>query len=157
MSGYGQRDDVTPLYEDPRALQEAADSDLEKQLFGRQLDELERRLGYSSRLSRAFSIIETDFTNPKLSLDQASGFCGVEKNHLNFLLRRSSGATFHQLLLRYRVLKGAQLLSQDRSVIEISFSCGFGSVRSLQRNFHRLLGVGACQYRQTHRGRFLGP
>lgn len=136
-----------------RVAEEARDetgaSELEEKLFGQTLCELERRLSYSGRLSRAFSIIQTDFTNPRLNLAHASRICGAEKSYLNALLHRYSGATFHQLLVRYRVLKGARLLHEkNRTVLETAMSCGFGSVRTFNRNFRRLLGCGPCRFRK---------
>ena len=106
-----------------RVAEEALDEDrtfeLEEKLFGQKISELEHLLSYSGRLSRVFSIIRTDFKNPRLNLVHASQMCGVEKSHLNALLHRSSGATFHQLLVRYRVLKGARLLREkNRTVLE---------------------------------------
>ncbi len=136
-----------------RLAEEAPDEDgvseLEEKLFGQKISELERRLSYSDRLSRALSVIQTDFENPGLNLARASQICGVEKSHLNALLHRSSGATFHQLLVRYRVLKGARLLREkNRTVLETAISCGFGSVRTFNRNFQRFLGCGPCRFRK---------
>lgn len=137
-----------------RVAEEALDEDgtfeLEEKLFGEKIFELEQRLSYSDRLSRVFSIIQTDFRNPRLNLAHASHMCGVEKSHLNALLHRSSGATFHQLLVRYRVLKGARLLREkNRTVLETAISCGFGSVRTFNRNFRRLLGCGPWRFRKV--------
>ena len=132
--------------------------DLESKLFGTTLAVLEQRLSYSRRLTRAFDVIKSQFEDGDLTLDQASRTCGIEGSYLNRLLREYSGFTFHELLVRYRLLKVATLLSRNNStMLEAAISSGFGTLRTFDRNFKRFFGISPSRFRDLTRMRFRTP
>jgi transcriptional regulator GlxA family with amidase domain len=134
-------------------LKAAAAEPREIDLFSRPLASLAREVAYSRRLTCLLHLIETRFGS-QLSLAAAAAACGVEKNHLNSLLRKSTGFTFHQLLTRYRLLRAEQLIrTSDLNILEVALESGFGSVSSLERNFLSVFGQAPGQYRKHHRQR----
>lgn len=137
--------------EELERLEAAAAERREIDLFSRPLASLTREVAYSRRLTCLLHLIKTRFGS-KLSLAAAAAACGVEKNHLNWLLRKSTGFTFHQLLTRYRLLRAEQLIrTSDLNILEVALESGFGSLSSLERNFLSVLGQAPGQYRKHHR------
>src|SRR5438270_1476200 len=98
----------------------------EKKLFQQPLPGLITKLGYSRRLGRAWQLIERDYTDPSLDLERAAKVSGVSKNHLNVLLRETTGFTFYQLLIRYRLSRALNMMKlRNYSLLEIALENGF--------------------------------
>lgn len=115
---------------------------IEHFLFGQNLKRLIDSFGEDDRLIRTWSLIERRCSDEDLRLEQAAREAGASVTGLNTLLKLRSGYTFGQLLRRYRVHVAAKLLVDRRTpVLDAALQSGFGSVRSLQRNFIALLGV----------------
>src|ERR1700761_2707557 len=76
----------------------------------------------------------------KFNMDQAS---------LCRFFRRATGTTMTHYVNEIRVGAAAQMLTQtDRSVLDISFSVGFGNYSNFNRQFKRIKGHGARSLRQ---------
>ena len=100
-------------------------------------------------MARLSQLVERRYLEPQLNLKTAAAECGVAKNHLNFLLRRTIGFTFHQLLIRRRVFRALELMhTTDLNLLEIAFESGFGSLSSFERSFSRILGEVPREYRK---------
>jgi methylphosphotriester-DNA--protein-cysteine methyltransferase len=120
---------------------------LEIEVFGEPRARLAERCGCHPALERCWRLLERHHTDPDLDLATAAVACSVERSYLNRLLRQATGFTFHQLLIRWRLLRVAlEVREPERKVIDAAFDAGFRSLRSLQRNFLRVLGVTAHQY-----------
>jgi AraC-like DNA-binding protein len=116
--------------------------EIEKTLFLESLTNLIARLAYIRRLERMWQLIENDYADPELTLEKAAMASGVNKNHLNVLLRQTTTFTFHQLLTRYRLLKAVGMMSaKNYNLLEIALHNGFGSLNTFERNFRCLLGT----------------
>ena len=74
------------------------------------LAEIRWRSVYSRRLERLWTFVETHYSDPDIRLTDAARQSGVSPDHLNLLLNRFAGTTFHDLLSRYRVEKCLELL-----------------------------------------------
>jgi transcriptional regulator GlxA family with amidase domain len=140
--------------EDLERLEAIAAERRETILFSRPLASLAREVAHSRRLTCVLHLIESRHGS-KLSLENAAVHCGIEKNHLNSLLRRTTGFTFHQLLTRYRLLRAERLLrSSDLNILEIALESGFGSVSSLERNFQSVFSEAPSRFRKRQRRAF---
>lgn len=114
---------------------------VERQLFSQPIPSLVEALSYDGRMERLWKFVEENYHEPKLTLEQAAKQCGVAKNHMNELLFRAARFTFHQLLIRYRLFKGVELMCQKHlTVLEVALASGFGDESSFRRNFKKLLG-----------------
>lgn len=123
--------------------------DLEIRLFHRPLRRLYAPLVISRRLERLARLLEGCHSDPEMNLPRAARECAIESGCLNRRLRERTGWTFHQLLIRRRVLRAAELLGTTEADLPVvAFRAGFGSVRSLHRNFFRLVGVTPARYRK---------
>ncbi|MEK6303698.1 MAG: AraC family transcriptional regulator [Acidobacteriota bacterium] len=122
--------------------------EIEKKLFSRPLADIVANLEQDQRLRRAWQLIERDYADPDLDLQQAARESGASKNHLNLLMRQTTGFTFHQLVIRYRLLRAiATLKDRNHNLLEVALSSGFGSLGGLERNSHTLLGVAPVHLR----------
>lgn len=125
--------------------------ELEVRLFHLSCAELRDQVEYSQRLSKLLSLLESQCSSYALCLHEAAFKCGAEKNHLNVLLRKATGFTFHQLLTRFRLLRATLMMrSSDSSLLGIAQECGFGSISSLERNFFHIFHETPREYRKRH-------
>ncbi|HJP95843.1 MAG TPA: AraC family transcriptional regulator [Candidatus Saccharimonadales bacterium] len=117
-------------------------AEIENMLFHQPLQDLVENLGYYRRLDRTWHFIEREYADPNLRLEKAAQASGISKNHLNVLLRRTTGFTFHQLLIRYRLLQALRRMrARNYSLFEIALESGFSSSSVFGRNFRSLLGT----------------
>jgi AraC-like DNA-binding protein len=115
--------------------------ELEEKVLLQSLSDLITKLSYSRRLERAWRSIESNYSDSTLTLEKAARASGTDKNHLNVLLRQATNFTFHQLLVRYRLLKAvAMMKNKNYSLLEVALHNGFGSLNTFERNFRRLIG-----------------
>jgi AraC-like DNA-binding protein len=116
--------------------------EIEQQLFSQPLSALTIKLSYFRRLERVWQVIEKEYSNPRLSLERIAKLGGISKNHLNVCMRQSTGLTFYQLLIRYRLLQAIGMMkAHNYSLAEIATGNGFGSLNAFERNFRRFIGV----------------
>jgi len=123
---------------------------VEKDLFLQPLPKLAARLRRDRRLGRAWQVIERDYADCDLSLETAAKESGMSRNHLNVILRESTGLTFYQLLIRYRLSRAMTMIEfSNRNLLEIALENGFGSLNSLEVHFRRLIGTSPKQFRNS--------
>jgi AraC-like DNA-binding protein len=129
-------------------------TEMEKNVFTWPLLELAARLSGDTRLACAWSLIETQYADSELRLDSAARDCGVSPDHLNVILRRSTGLTFHQILVRYRLLKALTIMRKGNwTALDIALDVGFGSVSAFQRNFRRIFGAAPKEFQNDWTGK----
>jgi AraC-like DNA-binding protein len=88
-----------------------------------------------------------------VDLERTSREAGVSAYHFLRLFTRVVGVTPHQYLVRARLRRAAQLLSDnDQSVTDVALDVGFGDVSNFVRTFHRAAGVSPRRFRQASRG-----
>lgn len=120
---------------------------LERMLFGDELRRLRERCAAHEALARCWREVEEQHAET-LELRSVARRCGIEPSYLNRLLRQTIGLTFHQLLVRRRVLAMARALRRARlNILHAALEHGFGSVRACQRAFLRLLGTTPREFR----------
>lgn len=113
------------------------------------LTEVRSRINYSRRLGRLWEFIEGFYSDPDIRLDDAACNSCVSPDHLNSLLRRFAGITFHNLLSRYRIEKSLELLHERNDTItEIYTRCGYNSPVTFDRHFKKWLGCLPREYKK---------
>ncbi len=76
---------------------------------------------------------------------------GLSPAHFSRSFRAAFGETPHQYLLTRRLERAAALLrSTDRTVTDICFLVGLGSVGSFTTSFQRMFGMTPTAYRAAH-------
>lgn len=114
------------------------------------LAEVRRRSVYSRTLERLWTFVERDYADPDIRLTDAARQSGVSPDHLNLLLHRFAGTTFHCLLSRYRVEKCLELLlEKDYTLTEAYSRCGFNSATTFDRQFKKWVGCLPSEYKRS--------
>lgn len=114
------------------------------------LAEIRWRSVYSRRLERLWTFVETHYSDPDIRLTDAARQSGVSPDHLNLLLNRFAGTTFHDLLSRYRVEKCLELLREKNYTLTEAYSrCGFNSPTTFDRQFKKWVGCLPRDYKRS--------
>jgi AraC-like DNA-binding protein len=88
-----------------------------------------------------------------IDLQRVAGQAGLSSYHFLRIFSSVLGVTPHQYLVRRRLCRAAQLLTQeDRPITDIAFETGFGDLSNFVRSFHRVAGVSPRGYRRAARG-----
>lgn len=114
------------------------------------LAEVRGRSAYSRTLERLWTFVERHYDDPDIRLTDAARQSGVSPDHLNLLLHRFAGTTFHHLLSRYRVEKCLELLfEKDYTLTEAYSRCGFNSPTTFDRQFKKWVGCLPSEYKRS--------
>lgn len=114
------------------------------------LAEVRRSSSYSRRLERFWKFVEEHHSDPDIHLSDAARHSGVSPDHLNYLLHRFTGTTFHDLLSRYRVEKCLLMLHEKNyTLTEIYSRCGFNSATTFNRQFKKWVGCLPKEYKRS--------
>lgn len=102
---------------------------------------------FKVKLAAVFAAVYTD---PAIKAENLASHFHKSVSQLNRLCKSMMGVTLLDALMAYRVQQACQLLtSQPRSSIEaVSEQCGFGSVKTMQRQFSSQLQMTAAEYRK---------
>ena len=85
----------------------------------------------------------------RLLLSDLAQETGVSMFHLSHLFKESFGMPFQEYLSKVRCEKARQmLLLTDRSLLDISISCGFSDPKYFNRSFRALYGMSPKEYRK---------
>src|SRR3954447_12804532 len=100
-------------------------------------------------LLRAKDLADARYFEPLTVADLARA-AGLSPAHFSREFRRTFGESPHQYLLTRRLERAAALLrNTDRTVTEICFDVGLGSLGSFTTSFRRVYGTTPAAYRAT--------
>lgn len=100
------------------------------------------------RLRQILEFIQSNHTDPQLSLRSAAGRVRLSTFHLSRWLKHETGTGFSQHLRAARVAHACELLqSTDLSVKEIAGAVGYNNTNALDRNFKAALTATPQEYR----------
>ena len=101
-------------------------------------------------LLRARDLADARYADPIRVADMARE-AGLSAAHFSRSFRAAFGETPHQYLLTRRLERSAALLrNTDRTVTDICFLVGLGSVGSFTTSFQRMFGMAPTAYRAAH-------
>jgi transcriptional regulator GlxA family with amidase domain len=105
------------------------------------------------RMLRARDTMDRAFAEP-LDVPALARVANVSPAHFSRQFRQTFGESPHRYLQRRRVERAMDLLREtERSVTEICFDVGWGSLGTFSRTFHEIVGESPSAYRT----RFAGP
>lgn len=112
----------------------------------------EQRTKSSSDIcDKALEKIEVEFSNPDISLVSISGDISVSPNYLSALIKKSTGATFIDLLTKKRIETAqAMLINSEKKIREISEQCGYNDQHYFSYCFKKYVGVSPNGYRRKN-------
>lgn len=98
-------------------------------------------------LERAFEYINAHFAE-NLSLETVAKAIGMHPVSLSKAFSRRAGISFNSCVKYQRCAYAAEMIKKvDATFTEIAMLCGFGSVRSFNRNFKDVYGITPGEYR----------
>jgi AraC-like DNA-binding protein len=102
------------------------------------------------RLLRARDSMDRSYAEP-LDVPAVAAVAFLSEAHFTRCFRAAFGETPHRYLQRRRVERAMFLLREtDRSVTDICFDVGFGSLGTFSRTFREIVGETPSDYRAAH-------
>ncbi len=102
------------------------------------------------RLLRARDAMDRTYAQP-LDVRAVAAVAYASPAHFSREFRAVFGETPHRYLQRRRVERAMFLLREtDRSITDICFDVGFGSLGTFSRTFRAIVGESPSEYRATH-------
>ncbi|OZG71393.1 hypothetical protein BTA51_20875 [Hahella sp. CCB-MM4] len=104
----------------------------------------------NSHVLKSLEYIHQNYTSP-IGVAEVADSVRLNKNFLMGLFKKSLGTTILEYMTARRLSQAQKLLlSTDEQVIQIAFSCGFGSVTRFYEVFKQYFGISPLQYRKRH-------
>lgn len=103
---------------------------------------------YWSRINKALDYIESNFEK-QFTLDELAEVANFSKYHFHRIFASMIGETPFQFILRVRLERAASLLvtSNEESITNIAYQCGFTDISIFSRNFKSAFKQSASSYR----------
>ena len=107
-------------------------------------------------LKIVFKFIDENYMD-KIYLEDAVKLTQYSIPQFSRIFKKNVGMTFFEYLNHYRIMVSLNLVSEDMSITEIAYECGFSSVNSFIRAFKNQIGISPGKYRkhQDKPARFL--
>lgn len=112
---------------------------------------VERSKDTDSLLLRIFDFVSHNF-DKDCSLGALSRETFCHYVYLSRHFRACTGIAYTDYVNRYRIAEACYLLrNSEKSILETAYACGFGSLRSFNRNFKAILGMTPHEYKEYSR------
>ena len=86
----------------------------------------------------------------KLFIAHAAKLCGYSKSHFMKLFKLTTGKSFAEYAIEYRVEVAAQMLkSTDKKILDIALDCGFDNPSYFARAVKKKYGLTPSELRAT--------
>jgi len=94
---------------------------------------------------------EKAYLEPRLSLEQVASNLEIRPDQLSAIINSKLNTSFSTLINLKRLEEATRLLQKDldKSILDISLECGFGSKSSFNRQFKLQFGKTPTEYRKT--------
>jgi AraC-like DNA-binding protein len=102
------------------------------------------------RLCRARDLLADEYHSRVLLVQAAREAC-LSEFHFHRLFRATFGETPHDFLTRLRMDCARRLLASERSVTEVCFEVGYGSLGSFSSKFRSHFGLSPVEYQREVR------
>jgi len=88
-----------------------------------------------------------------LTIDELARRCGCSRRHLGRLIREQCGTSLSKLVVRVRLEKAAEMLSDPaRKIFDVATDCGFNHLGVFSRRFREQFGVTPAVWRRQNNG-----
>ncbi|MDD9267196.1 response regulator [Paenibacillus sp. GCM10023248] len=109
-----------------------------------------RNWGYGKFIQSAIAYVDKHFGDPDLTLTKMAQELEVKPANFSYMFKTELGVPFSQYLIRFRMNKAAELLSESADkVYEVSAAVGFSDYVHFSKMFKRHMGFTPTEYRQN--------
>ncbi|MCF7924938.1 MAG: response regulator [Candidatus Izimaplasma sp.] len=112
--------------------------------------DIRKQLTRSEKLTQeAIAYIDEHYNDTTLTLEQLSDHLNVSLSHLSMLFKKNSGYTFSKYLIKVRMQKAEEYLSNtDLKIADIALLCGYSDVYYFSHSFKKHSGLSPRMYRK---------
>ena len=104
-------------------------------------------------VGRALEYIKCNFTKP-LTLSEVAKEVNLEPNYFSSIFSKKLNTNFKNYVNEVRLNHALrELRSSDKTIVEICYSSGYGSISNFNRMFKKHYGMTPKEYRATHTSR----
>ncbi|MBL4763603.1 MAG: helix-turn-helix domain-containing protein [Gammaproteobacteria bacterium] len=98
----------------------------------------------------ALAFIESNYA-AKIAMADVAGVACVSEPHLSFLLKKHTGESFKQLLIKIRIDHAVRMLKEHPTtqVTHICSDVGFSDLSHFEKTFKKLIGISPGRYRKN--------
>lgn len=108
---------------------------------------------YYPRLRRVQTYVLEHLQAP-IRLGEVADAVGLSRTYFSKYFFEKTGKRFSEWLIQARVQKAREMLQeQDFSIAHVATSSGYQDMRTFERNFKRVTGMTAMQYKKSYRHR----
>lgn len=112
--------------------------------------ETNKQLMKLDKLEKVFKYVEENYSKD-ISLREICQVANFSLYHFTRFFKDCTGYTFNTYLTKYRLKKSLELLkSTEDSITNISFKCGFNSIKTFNRVFKREYNSTPSQFRKSN-------
>lgn len=106
---------------------------------------------YYPRLRRVKDYVQEHLDAP-ISLGQVANAVGLSRTYFSKYFYEKTGSRFSEWLINARVQRASKMLQeQDFSIAHVATCSGYQDMRTFERNFKRVTGMTAMQYKKSCR------
>lgn len=119
------------------------------EVYDRLLERIAAGTKISSLALKVQGVLESGYQRAGLGLDEVANELRLSPGYLSRVLKQSSGYTFTEYLMRIRINKAMQLMSDPGvKLYEVAERVGFASQHYFSRAFKRVLGIAPIEFRK---------
>ena len=116
----------------------------------------EKNTKYVNVIAKIDQLINSEYSDPALSIDYISERIGLSVSHISRLYKQITNRTILDRILNVRISKSKELLTKTKiSVCEISAETGFSSASYFNKVFKKATGMTPNNYRQSEKRNLL--
>jgi AraC-like DNA-binding protein len=102
-----------------------------------------------AKVQEALRLLESDFAED-LSHDALAERLSISPSYFSRIFNRATGMGFREYLNHLRIERAEEMLDDpERTVTDIAFACGFGSLRTFHRAFREVTGRTPLEQRKS--------
>ncbi len=102
--------------------------------------------------ARLYDLMKSEkiFCDEDLSLDRLAAMMTISKHALSELLNNNIGKSFNDFINQFRIDEAKKILTEEpgRSILSISYSCGFNSKSVFYASFKKFEGITPVQFQK---------